>query len=108
MLVNNWIKMKIEVPKVYLRILHANVLASLFTWLLLAGFIVLPVTFASLRSSRAFNSLGEASKAAFGAVQHIHYVWIALACFICGVIGLSWIWWENRKNYLWLTDCVFL
>jgi predicted histidine transporter YuiF (NhaC family) len=100
--------MKIEVPKIYLGILYANMLASLFTWLLLAGFMVLPVTFASLRSSRALNGIGKAGKAVFGAVQNIPFLWLAGVCFVCGVIGLSWIWWENRKNYIWLTDRVFL
>ena len=30
-LMNDWIKMKIEVPKIYLGILYTNMLASLFT-----------------------------------------------------------------------------
>jgi hypothetical protein len=50
-LMNDWIRMKIDVPK----ILYANMLASLFTWLLLASFIVLPATFASIRNSRALD-----------------------------------------------------
>lgn len=107
-IMNDWIRMKIEVPKIYLSILYANMLASLFTWLLLAGFIVLPVTFASLRSSRAVSGIGKAGKAVFGAVQNIPFVWLAGTCFLCGAIGLSWLWWENRKNYIWLTDRVFL
>jgi hypothetical protein len=107
-LMNDWIKMKIEVPKIYMGILYANLLAGLFTWLLLAGFMVLPVTFASLRSSRALNGIGKAGKAVFGAVQNIPLLGLAGACFGCGVIGISWIWWENRKNYIWLTDRVFL
>jgi hypothetical protein len=43
-------------------------LVSLFTWFLLAGFIVLPVTFALLCSTRAVNSIKKAGKAVFGAV----------------------------------------
>jgi phosphoglycerol transferase MdoB-like AlkP superfamily enzyme len=105
---NDWVRMKIEVPKIYLSILYANMLASLFTWFLLAGFIVLPVTFASLRSTRAVNGIGKAGKAVFGAVQNISFLWLAGTCFVCGVLGLSWLWWENRKNYIWLTDRVFV
>ena len=108
LMMNDWIKMKIEVPKIYLGILYANMLASLFTWLLLAGFIVLPVTFASIRNSRALDDIGKARKVVFGAVQNIPFLWVAGTCFVCGVIGLSWLWWENRSNYIWLTDRIFM
>jgi RsiW-degrading membrane proteinase PrsW (M82 family) len=79
--------MKIEVPK-------RNTLASLFSWLLLASFIVLPVTFVSIHNSRK--------------VQNVPFFWVAGTCFVCGVIGLSWLWWENRSDYIWLKDRVFL
>jgi hypothetical protein len=65
---NDWIKMKIEVPKIYLGILYANMLANLFTWLLLAGFIILPITFSSIRNSHALNDIGKAGKAVFGVI----------------------------------------
>jgi hypothetical protein len=100
---NDWIKMKIEVPKIYLGILYANMLASLFTWLLLAGFIIFPVTF-----SRALDDIGKAGKVVFGAIQNVPFLWVARTCFVCGVTGLSWHWWENRSNYIFLTDGVFL
>ncbi|KIM93129.1 hypothetical protein OIDMADRAFT_138373 [Oidiodendron maius Zn] len=100
--------MKIEVPRIYWSILYTNMLASLFTWLLLAGFMVLPVTFSSLRTSRALNGLGITGKIVISAVQNIPFLAIAASCFVCGVAGLLWIWWENRRNYIWLTDRVFL
>jgi hypothetical protein len=108
LLTNRWIDMKLELQHVYLSILYANMLAGLFTWLLLAGFIVLPVTFASLRNSRALNSIGSAGRIAFNAVQNGHYLALAVVCFTIGVGGLSWIWWDNRKNYIWLTERVFM
>jgi hypothetical protein len=107
-LMDDWIKMKIEVPKIYLGILYANMLASLFTWLLLAGFIVLPVAFTSIRNSRALDDIGKAGKVVFGVVQNVPFLWVAGTCFVFGVIGLSWLWWENKSNYIWLTDRVFL
>lgn len=107
-LMNDWIRMKIEVPRIYWGILYTNMLAHLFTWLLLAGFMVLPVTFSSLRTSRALNGLGNAGKIVISAVQNIPFLAIAASCFVCGLAGLLWIWWENRRNYIWLTDRVFL
>lgn len=105
---NDWIKMKIEVPKIYMGILYTNMLASLFTWLLLAGFIVLPVTFASIRNSHALDDIGKAGRVVLRVVQNVPFIWIAGTCFVCGVSGLSWLWWENRKNYIWLIDRIFL
>jgi hypothetical protein len=96
--------MKTEVA----RILYANMLAILFTWLLLAGFTVFPVMFDSIRNSRALDGIGRAGKAVFGAVQNFPPLVVAGTCCICGVIGLSWLCWENRDNYVWLTDRAFL
>jgi ABC-type phosphate/phosphonate transport system permease subunit len=93
--------MKTEMPK----ILYANMLASLFTWFLLAGLIVLPMTFASIRNSHAPDSIAKAGKVLFGVVQKIPLLVIAGICCLCGVIGLSWLCWENRNNYV---DRVFL
>lgn len=107
-LINDWIKMKIEVPKIYLGILYANMLAGLFTWLLLASFVVLPVTFTSIRNSRVIDDIGKAGKVVIGTIQNVPFLWVAGTFFVLGVIGLSWLWWENRGNYIWLTDRVFL
>ncbi|KAH8758836.1 hypothetical protein BGZ57DRAFT_771051 [Hyaloscypha finlandica] len=96
--------MKIDVPK----ILYANMLASLFTWLLLAGFIVLPATFASIRNSRALDGMGKAGKAVIGATQNIPLLWIAGICCVCGASGLLWLWWGQSRNYIWLGDRIFL
>jgi hypothetical protein len=43
-------------------------LASLFIWFFLAGFIILFVTFALLYSTRAVNGIGKAKKAIFNTV----------------------------------------
>jgi hypothetical protein len=66
-LINDWIQMKIDIPK----ILYANMLASIFTWLLLAGFIILPATFALIRNSHALDGMGKAGKVVISAAQNI-------------------------------------
>ena len=103
-LMNDWIRMKIDVPK----ILYANMLASLFTWLLLAGFIVLPATFASIRNSRALDDMGKAGKVVISAAQNIPLLWVAGICCVCGASGLLWLWWGQSHNYIWLGDRIFL
>ncbi|KAH6667732.1 hypothetical protein B0J14DRAFT_442502, partial [Halenospora varia] len=82
-----------------------NMLVLLFTWLL-AGFVVLPVMFASIRNSRALDGIGRAGKAVFSAVQDAPLLVVAGTGFICGVVALSWLCWGNRVK--WLTDCAFL
>ena len=49
-------------------------LASLFTWLLLAGFIILPMTFSLIRNSRALDDIGKAGKVVFGAIQNLPFL----------------------------------
>lgn len=96
-----WMRIKTKVPK----ILYENMLAILFTWLL-AGFIILPVTFGSIRNSRALDGIRRAGKAVFSVVQNVPLLVVAGTC--CGVVGLSWLCWENRDHYIWLPDCAFL
>jgi hypothetical protein len=71
---NKWIKIKTEVPKIYLGILYMNILASLFTWLVLARIVVIPVTFALVRNSCALDEIGKARNAILGAIQNIPFL----------------------------------
>ena len=98
----SWMKVKAEVPK----LLYANMLV-LFTWLL-AGLVILPVMFASIRNSRALDGIGRAGKAVFSAAQDSPLLVVAGTVFICGVVGLYWHCWGNTGKYVWLTDCAFL
>jgi len=78
----SWLKVKAEVPK----LLYANMLV-LFTWLL-AGLVILPVMFASIRHSRALDGIRRAGKAVFSVVQDSPLLVVAGTGFICGVVGL--------------------
>jgi hypothetical protein len=108
-LVNDWVRMKIDLRKIYWGILYANIVVNVFIiWLLLSGFLVLPAAFSSLSISRALNSLGNAGKVVLHAVQNISFLWLAGICFVCGVVGLLLIWREYINNYIWLTNRLFL
>jgi hypothetical protein len=96
----SWGKVKAEVPK----LLYTNMLVS---WLL-AGLVILPVMFASLRNSRALDGIGRAGKAVFSAVQDFPLLLVAGAGFICGVVGLYWHCSRHTGKYVWLIDCAFL
>lgn len=71
----------------------------LFTWLL-AGLVILPVMFASIRNSRALDGIGRARKAVFSAVQDSPLLVVAGIGFICGAVGLYWHRWGYTGKYV--------
>jgi hypothetical protein len=80
--------------------------ASFLTWLLLAGFIVFPGTFASIRTSKAFNS-AEDAQAVIRAVGFIPLLGLACFCCLVATFGIIWLWWKNCYKYIWLVDRLF-
>lgn len=99
-MIASWMKVKAEVSKP----LYANMLVP---WLL-AGLVILPVMFASIRNSRALDGIGRAGKAVFSAVQDSPLLVVAGTGFICSVVGLYWYYWGHTGKYICLTDCAFL
>lgn len=92
-----------NVPKLH------NILASFFTWILLAGYIVFPATFNKLNDKdldeKAENRL-EAQ--ALATVRNVPLLYIAaFACGI-GVLGCVWLWWKHKRNYVWVINRIFL
>lgn len=86
-----------------------NILSSIFTWLLLAGYMVFPATFSSIRNSQALaNGTGKAGKLVSTAVQHVPLLYVAAFCCVCGAAGMSWLGWMWRKNYLWIKNRIVL
>jgi uncharacterized iron-regulated membrane protein len=104
----NYINMLLQlntIPGVY------NILAGLFTWLVLAGYIVLPGTFTSLRNSQTVTAVAEASKAGrlvLKAYHNLGLLWIAAICCAIGVSGMCWLGWMWKKNYIWLRDRIIM
>jgi hypothetical protein len=92
-----------NVPRLY------NILAGFFSWLLLAGYIVLPGTFASIQNSRTLaNGAGKAGKLVVKAVQNAPLLYVA--AFMCGIstCGLCWLWFEKHSNYVWVLNRLIL
>lgn len=86
-----------------------NILSSIFTWLLLAGYMVFPGTFTSIRGSQTLaNGAGRAGKLVSTAVQHIPLLYLAAICCICGAAGMSWLGWLWRSNYIWIVNQIVL
>ena len=84
-----------------------NLLAAVFSWITLAGFIVLPGTFTSLETpGRLGNSTG--GKLVQNTVKNIPLLAIGIICCISGTVGSCFLWRKWRKNYIWLMMHIFL
>lgn len=84
-----------------------NLLAVLFLWFLLAGFVVFPATFPSLLRSPALGS-SSSGRRVQRAVQSVPLLVFAIVCFVMGMLGIAWLWRKRQREYLWLMDRVFL
>ncbi|KIY00736.1 uncharacterized protein Z520_03401 [Fonsecaea multimorphosa CBS 102226] len=90
-----------------------NILASLFTWILLAGFLVVPGTFTTFKQSKAFQNAdnddnNEVAHAIVHSIANIGLLWLAGAFCAVGSLGCLWLWLRWRKNYVWLINRIFL
>lgn len=86
-----------------------NLLASLCTWLLLAGYVVLPGAFTSIRNSQVLSEeAGAAGKAVVKAAQTLPVLIVALICCAIGVSGMAWLWCRWGRNYVWLLNKIIV
>ncbi|KAF8066775.1 hypothetical protein FPV67DRAFT_1417146 [Lyophyllum atratum] len=84
-----------------------NMMASFFTWILLAGFVLFPGTFTSLQNAQADIS-SEVGKHIINAVTHVPLFVIAFICCGIGAGGMCYLWWRWMYNYVWLVNRIFL
>ena len=81
--------------------------ASAFSWLILAGYLVLPNTFTSLNTSSTLTS-SRGGHFLQTTVRNIQLLPLAsVLCFI-GTAGICWLWYKWRKNYVWLITYIFV
>lgn len=96
-----------EIPRLH------NILAALSTWILLAGFLVVPGTFTSFKDSATFENASQENSntveaAILHSINHIGLLWVSGACCIIGALGACALWLRWRKNYVWLINRIFL
>jgi hypothetical protein len=86
-----------------------NILASLSVWILLAGYIVFPATFSKLQKGE-LDDKAETSieKHALNTVRNVPLLYVAAFACGLGVLGCLWLWWEHRKNYVWVINRIFM
>lgn len=96
-----------QIPRIH------NILASLFTWILLAGFLVIPGTFTTFKNSDAFkhaneDDSSEVAHAILSTIRNVGLVYVSAAFCSVGAVGCLWLWFRWRKNYVWLLNRIFL
>ena len=96
-----------QIPRIH------NILASAFTWILLAGFLVVPGTFTSLKKSQAFQEADsddsdDVGHAILHGIANIGLLWVSGAFCVIGGLGCLWLWFCWRNNYVWLLNRIFL
>jgi len=85
-----------------------NILAGFFTWILLAGFILFPGTFASLQNQNATGLPVQVQQRLLDTVTHLPLFIVAWICTGIGGFGMIWLWWRWRKNYIWCLNKIFM
>lgn len=90
-----------EIPYAY------NIIAAISNWLLLAGFVIFPGTFASLSNSGILSD-SRAGRMVQNAIRNTPLLYVASFSCLLGIFGIGWVWWNIRRNYFWLLYRVFL
>lgn len=90
-----------------------NILASAFTWILLASFLVVPGTYTKVKTSQAFkdaNNSNESSVASdiVHSIANIGLLWVSGFLALVGATGCFYMWFRWRQNYVWLINRIFL
>lgn len=98
-----------RIPRVY------NFLSGVFTWILLASFLIIPGTFTSFKNSDMFKNIQDdedksnaVAKAIIDSAANVGLLWLSGAFCIIGGVGCLFLWFRWRKNYVWIVNKVFL
>jgi hypothetical protein len=78
----------------------ANLSASILAWLLLVTFFMFP---GSYLSSTYADVLSKELNSSHG----LGFIVIAAICLCISLIGLGYLWWRYRENYIWLCNKIF-
>lgn len=88
-----------EVPLPY------NLVAAFSTWILLAGYVVLPGAFKSLDWPMLQDHILPGGNYQS---QQTAIFSVASVCCAVGLLGISWLWLRFRHNYIWLIGSLIL
>jgi hypothetical protein len=84
-----------------------NIRAALSSWLILAGYVVFPGTFTSVKNSGSLEKSKD-GKVVKEAIQHVPLLPFAIFCCLVGIYETVRLWKKWQKNYVWLVANVFM
>lgn len=88
-----------------------NIMASAATWILLAGYVILPGTFTTLQDSKVVKNGGKGNVAedvVVRAIRNAPLLWVGAIFCVIGAVGMISLWIRWRANYVWLINRIFL
>jgi hypothetical protein len=81
--------------------------ALIFAWITLAGYVVLPSTFTSIKNASSLDNI-VGGKMVQEVVQNVELLKLALALCCIGTAGNCFLWYQWHDNYVWLNSRIFL
>lgn len=88
-----------------------NLCANAANWVLLAGYVIIPGTFTSLKKSSEVQDVLQtngAGRVVLKTIQNPPLLAIAFLFLITGSAMLGWLWVKFKTNYPWLINKIFL
>lgn len=89
-----------------------NILAAASTWVLLAGFIVLPGTYNNFQKSdtlaEAKQDQSDVGNKILASISNIGLLVVASILCGMGILGIIGLWWKWKENYVWFIGKVLL
>ena len=99
-----YVQMLIEQNKVPLL---DNILANVFTWLLIADSLLFSGTFHNSSAIMYSADKSMIASTIYTSVRNIPLVVFATIFCVIGTSGVVWLWWKRSSNYLWLAQQIF-
>lgn len=90
-----------------------NIMASVFTWIMLAGFLVIPGTYTEIHTSQTFKNADNPNNSGVAhdivhSIANIGLLWVSGFLALVGTLGCFYLWFRWRQNYVWLINRIFL
>lgn len=84
------------------------VLAGGFSWLLLAGFLLSPATYASARYVDTLEKTGLPVAFSIGAIRNVPIIVLACVACLTATSGLGWLWRAWHHNFIWTSRYIIM
>ncbi|KJZ68214.1 hypothetical protein HIM_12395 [Hirsutella minnesotensis 3608] len=85
-----------------------NLAASALSWLLLAGYLVLPSTFSSIQKSPLLEKTTLIKNSMDHLARDVPLIVFASIFCLTALAGLLCLWWKHHDNYIWVQRRIFL